>query len=83
VTADEVQSAKKYLTGSYPIRLETSAGVAQQLLTAEDFNLGLDYIQKRASLYNDVTVDQVNAAAHKYLHPDKAVLVISGAAPGG
>ena len=75
-------SAKKYLTGSYPIRLETSAGVAQQLLVAADYDLGLDYIQKRASLYNNVTVEQVNAAAHKYLHPDKAVLVISGAAPG-
>jgi zinc protease len=82
VTADEVASAKKYLTGSYPIRLETSAGVAQQLLVAADYDLGLDYIQKRASLYNNVTVEQVNAAAHKYLHPDKAVLVISGAAPG-
>jgi len=81
VTADEVENAKKYLTGSYPIRLETSAGVAQQLLLAADYGLGLDYIQKRAGLYDSVTVAQVNAAARKYLHPDKAVLVISGAAP--
>jgi zinc protease len=81
VTADEVVNAKKYLTGSYPIRLETNAGVAGQLLVAADFGLGLDYIQQRASLYNAVTVSQVNAAARKYLHPDKAVLVISGATP--
>jgi zinc protease len=81
VTSDEVVNAKKYITGSYPIRLETSEGVAQQLLVSEDFDLGLDYIQKRASLYDNVTVAQVNTAAKKYLHPDKAVLVISGAAP--
>ena len=82
VTADEVEQAKKYLTGSYPLRLETNSGVASQLLVAEDYGLGLDYIQKRASLYNAVTPEQVTAAARKYLHPDKEVLVISGATPG-
>ncbi len=82
VTADEVQQAKAYLTGSYPLRLETNAGVAGQLLTAEDYGLGLDYIQKRSALFNAVTVAQVNAAIQKYLHPEKAVLIIAGAAPG-
>jgi zinc protease len=82
VTPDEVQQAKAYLTGSYPLRLETDAGVAGQLLASEAYGLGLDYIQKRADLYDFVTVDQVNAAVQKYLHPDKAVLVIAGAVPG-
>ena len=82
-TADELSQAKAYLTGSYPLRLETNSGVAGQLLTAEDYGLGLDYIQKRASLYRAVTLTQVNAAAKKYLRPDKATLIIAGAAPGG
>jgi zinc protease len=82
VTPDEVRQAKAYLTGSYPLRLETNAGVAGQLLVAQDFGLGLDYIQKHAGFYNKVTVTQVNAAVKKYLHPDKAVLVIAGAVPG-
>jgi zinc protease len=82
VTDDEVRQAKLFLTGSYPLRLETNGGVAGQLLVAEDYGLGLDYIQKRASLYNAVTTAQVNAAARKYLHPDRAVLIYSGARPG-
>ena len=82
VTADEVEQAKKYLTGSYPLRLETNSGVAGQLLVSEDYGLGLDYIQKRAALINAVTPAQVTAAAKKYLRPEKEVLVISGAAPG-
>lgn len=82
VTPEEVRQSKAYLTGSYPLRLETNAGVAGQLLVAEDFGLGLDYIQKRAALYNAVTVGQVNAAVQKYLRPDKAALVIGGATPG-
>ncbi|HEX5322371.1 MAG TPA: insulinase family protein, partial [Capsulimonadaceae bacterium] len=80
-TAQDVQDAKSYLTGAYPITLETSEGVAGQLLVAEDYGLGLDYIEKRADYYRRVTLQQVNAAAKNHLHPDKAVLIISGAAP--
>ena len=81
ITPDEVRQAKLYLTGEYPLRLETNAGVAGQLAAAEDYNLGLDYIQKRADYYNAVTPAQVNAATQKYLRPDEGVLIIAGAAP--
>ncbi len=81
VTPDEVQSAKLAITGSYPLRLETNAGVAAALTRAEDFGLGLDFPQRRNALYNAVTVEQVNAAAKKYLHPENGVLVIAGATP--
>lgn len=80
-TPEEVEDAKDYLTGAYPITLGTNSGVAGQLLVAEDYGLGMDYINKRAGYYRSVTVGQVNAAARKHLHPDRAVLVISGAAP--
>ena len=81
VTPDEVRQAKLYITGSYPLRLETNAGVAGVLTLAEDYGLGLDFPQRRNALYNAVTVDQVNAAAKKYLRPGVGVLVIAGATP--
>ena len=81
VTPDEVRQAKLYITGSYPLRLETNAGVAGVLTLAEDYGLGLDFPQRRNALYNAVTVEQVNAAAKKYLHPSNGVLVIAGATP--
>jgi len=81
VTPDEVRQAKLYITGSYPLRLETNAGVAGVLTLAEDYGLGLDFPQRRNALYNAVTVDQVNAAAKKYLRPSAGVLVIAGATP--
>ena len=37
--------------------------------------------QRRNAIYNAVTVEQVNAAAKKYLHPSTGVLVIAGATP--
>ena len=81
MTPDEVRLAKLYITGSYPLRLETNAGVAGVLTLAEDYGLGLDFPQRRNALYNAVTVEQVNAAAKKYLHPSTGVLVIAGATP--
>ncbi len=81
VTPDEVRQAKLYITGSYPLRLETNAGVAGVLALAEDYGLGLDFPERRNAIYNAVTVDQVNAAAKKYLRPSAGVLVIAGAVP--
>ena len=81
VTEDEVRQAKAYLTGSFPLRLESNAGVAGQLLNSQDYGLGLDFIQKRAAIINAVTVAQVNAAVQKYVQPDKATLIIAGAPP--
>ena len=82
VTPPEVQQAVNYLTGSYPVTLSTNGAVAGQLLIAQIFGLGLDYIQKRNGYYRAVTVDQVNAAAKKYLQPGAGVLVIAGTYTG-
>jgi zinc protease len=82
VTKDEVANAISYQTGIYAVRVATNAGVADQLRDAEIYGLGLDYLEKRAALYRAVTVDQVNAAARKYLHPGMGALVIAGTYTG-
>jgi zinc protease len=83
VTQREVDETVAYLTGRFPQRLETNAGMAEILWVAEFYHLGADYIDKYADYYRAVTVAQVNAAAKKHLHPERATLVISGTvAPG-
>lgn len=82
VTPREVKQTIDFLTGSYAVTLSTNSAVAQQLLIAEIFGLGLDYIEKRNDLYRAVTVEQVNAAARQYLHPGKGALVIAGTYSG-
>ncbi len=77
-TSKEVQDVIDYLTGSYAITLSTNAGVANQLLAAEVYGLGNDYIQKRNSYYKAITPAQVNEAARKYLQPGMGTLVIAG-----
>lgn len=78
-TKEEVQEALDYITGSFPARrLETNSAIADTLHAAEFYGLGMDYLQKYQSLYRAVTLEQVNAAAKKYLHPEKYTLVEAG-----
>jgi zinc protease len=79
VTQRERDEAVAYLTGRFPLRLETNAGMADILWVMEFFNLGADYVDRYADYYRAVTVAQVNAAARAHLHPDRATLVIAGA----
>lgn len=77
-TEKEFDDAIDYIVGVFPIRLETNDGVANVLLAAEFYGLGIDYIERYPSIYRSVTIKQVRAAAKKYLHPDRTSLVVAG-----
>jgi zinc protease len=78
-TKKEVQEAIDFITGSFPARrLVRNSSIAETLHFAEIYGLGMDYLYRYKSLYESVTLDQVNAAAKKYLHPEAYTLVIVG-----
>jgi zinc protease len=78
VSEKELADAKSYLTGSFPLRMDTSAKIAGILTAIELYNLGLDYPQRYADLINSVTREDVLRVAKKYLHPDRIVIVVVG-----
>jgi zinc protease len=78
VPKDKFIQARDFIIGVFPIALETNEGVARTLLNAEFYGLGMDYLQSYSKIYRSITLDQVNDAARKYLHPDNATLVIAG-----
>jgi zinc protease len=81
VTAAELDEAKTYLTGSYPVRLETNGAVAGALLEAELYGLGLDFIQRYPAILAALTLDEVNRAARKYFVPGDQVMAAAGTLP--
>jgi zinc protease len=81
ITPRERDEAVAYMTGSFPVSLETNAGLANVLWEMEFYGLGDDYLDRHGELYRAVTVEAANAAARKYLHPDRAVTVIVGTLP--
>ncbi len=76
VSDAELSDAKSFLTGSFPLRLETGARIANFLIAVEYYGLGTDYIDKYPSYINSVTREDVLRVAKKYLDPEDFILVI-------
>jgi zinc protease len=77
-TAKELDESKRYLIGSLPRQLETSAGIAAFLLDAEHFDRGLDYDQRFPARIAAVTGEHVHAVAARLLNPLGATIVVAG-----
>jgi zinc protease len=78
VTASELAEAKAYLTGSFPLRMDTNAKTVKLLSAIEFYGLGLDYPEKYPQLINQVTEGEILRAARQYLRPEKFLLVVVG-----
>jgi zinc protease len=76
VSDEELEGAKKYLIGSFPLRLDTQGKLASFLIQVEYYGLGLDYPQKYPSLIKSVTSKDVLRVAKTYLHPESYILVV-------
>ncbi len=72
----ELQRAKNYLTGSFPLRLDTQRELVNFLNRMEYYGLGLDYPERYLSLINSVSREEVLRVAQDYLHPDKYILAV-------
>ena len=78
-TQEEVDDAKQYLLGSLPFRFTTLTGVAGQLLVAERYGLGFDFLEKYEKEVAAVTIQDVQKVAQTYLDPKTMTIVAVGA----
>jgi zinc protease len=78
VTEQELIEAKDYLTGSFPLRLDTNRKVANFIAQVEYFQLGIDYPERYADLIKKVTAADVERVAQTYLQPNRLITVIVG-----
>ena len=75
VSDEELNDAKLYLTGSFPLRLDSNMKVAGFLTQVEFFNLGDDYADTYKQRINAITKEDVQRVAQQYLHPDQMHLI--------
>jgi zinc protease len=78
VREEELENATSALIHSLPRALETNEGLATTLHTIEQFDLGLDYLEKYPRLIGAITVDDVLAAARNHIHPGRLGVAIAG-----
>lgn len=79
-TADEVEAARDYIAGVFPLRVETSAQIAARVAELIVYDLPDDYHGTYRERIRAVTPDQAAAAARAHLHPERATVVVVGAA---
>lgn len=78
VSAQEVEDAKTYLTGAYPLRFDGNARIANIMVGMQLLGLPIDYIATRNDRVDAVTVEDVRRVAGELLDPDGLHFVVVG-----
>jgi zinc protease len=77
-TQKEMDDAKTYLTGSFPLAFTSNTGIAGQLSAFQTAGLPVSYMQTRNDLINAVTIDDVRRVAKRLFHADRLTIAIAG-----
>jgi zinc protease len=75
-TEEELIKAKTFLKGSFALGLDTSTKIASQLVSMQQDNLGIDYIDRRPALIDAVTLADTKRVAKRLLEPGLLVTIV-------
>lgn len=78
VSERELERAKKFLIGSFPLRFDTQDDLANFYSQVEYYKLGLDYAKRYSALIDSITQQDVLRVAKTYLHPKSFILTVVG-----
>lgn len=82
VTKAELAAAKTYLTGSFPLRLDSNRRIAGLLVSMRLDELGIDYIDRRNGYVEAVERADVDRVARRLASPDGLTFVVVGEPEG-
>jgi zinc protease len=77
-TEKELADAKSYLTGSFALRFDSNAKIANQLLWIQQEELGLDYVDRRNGEIEAVTLADVKRVAKRLFDGKDLIVTIVG-----
>ncbi len=78
VSDQELTEAKSFLVGSFPLRMDSTAKLAQVLAQVEFYGLGFEYFSQYPKWIERVTKEDVQRVAKQYLDPQRYALVVVG-----
>jgi zinc protease len=78
VRDEELADAQAYLTGSFPLTIETPSAIAMQIISAVFYGLDLNELQTYRERVNAITPDDIQRVAREYLRPDRLSIVLVG-----
>jgi zinc protease len=75
---DELQAAKQYLVGSFPLRLDSNRKLLDNVSVIGYYGLPLDYLDRYAENAEKVTAADIRAAFGRHVQPEHLVTVVVG-----
>jgi len=78
VTQEEFTRAREALKNQFIFKFQTSSQILRQMMSIEYQGLPENYLETYLSNIDAVTIEQVQEAARKYIHPDRLTLVLVG-----
>jgi zinc protease len=78
VSEEELSTAKAFVTGRFPLTIETATAIGAQVLEVLFYELPVGELQTFRQRVNAVTVDDVERVATGYLQPDRLTIVLVG-----
>ena len=74
----ELAGAQAYMTGSFPLTIETPGAIARQVLNVVFYDLSLDELRTYRQRANAISAEDVQRVARAYLDPDRLAIVLVG-----
>lgn len=78
VTETELEAAKTYLTGSYPLRFDGNGPIANMLVGLQTEGLPIDYVTNRNAYVEAVTLEDIRRVAARLMRPEALHFVVVG-----
>ncbi len=76
--ASELGLAKTFITGSFPLEIETPGGIAGKVLEAMKFGYGREFLESYNDKIAQVSATDVQRFARERVHPDDMAIVLVG-----
>jgi zinc protease len=77
-TAEELKDAKTFLTGSFPLQFDSTGNIASLLVQMQQENLGIDYLDRRDALINNVTLADAKRVAARLFDAKALTFAVVG-----
>ena len=82
LTQDELDTAKTFLTGEYPLRFDGNGEIANIMVGMQMIGLPPEYVINRNDYIESVTLEDVNRVAAELMQPDALHFVVVGQPEG-
>jgi zinc protease len=78
VPEPELNSAKTYITGAFPLEIETADGIASKVLEAMHFGFGREFLESYNDRISKVSPADVQRFARQTIRPEEMTVVLVG-----